>query len=78
MPQRLTRLLCVLAVALMAAKQSLAQDDNQMESGYGKQQAVTSQHKALEEYEPEYRELPELKKQYGLKLDKNHPLPITS
>jgi len=36
------------------------------------------QPKELEDYEPEYREIPELFEQYGIKLDKNHPLEITS
>ena len=36
------------------------------------------QPKELEEYEPEYRDIPELLMQYNLKLDKNNALPITT
>ena len=36
------------------------------------------QPKELDEYEPEYRDIPELLMQYNLKLDKNNALPINT
>ena len=74
MVSRLTRLFALLAITAYAQEDAGAAD-NQAQT---EDSELSSKPRALEDYEPEYREWPALLEQYDLKIDKHHPLPIST
>ena len=65
---------------VLLAKFNLAQDETDEDDSLPIVNDVdaSASYKALEEFEPEYRDIPGLYEEYGIRLDKNHPLPITT